>query len=672
MFIKKISGTYGIFRNEEFNFHKGLNILVRDNEWGKTTLISLIKVMFYGVNTSARDKKDVLSEKTKYTSNVDFTGEMLVVDEGREISVSRSKSARSSNFQSYYTDVNQKTSYSSSNFGKKMIGVSEEAFVNSALIEADNRLISKNSDLLDLILAMSTTGDVSKSFDKATKTLKDKQQALTKSTGSLKNSTQALQKIENDLMVSLDTEDKLQKMQKLLATSKILLRQKREEYEEKYREASVSKLEVSERARIIKLQSDQIIAGLEPDFYEIEVIEEVKRQTDIFELIEQTEYDLRIKLNHLTLDSMTQIERLNQARKLEIRETSKVKINKIPFLVALIFGVSTVLSMFFTFNLGEYTQYASYILGLLTLSALTISFSSNKDQGNVNIKYDEEIQAVSDQIDEVREKHVRAASKVEPNLKKMLELAKNIGLYDANSKEEVRRRIFFVLDINDRYIKATDFEKNTMNDTNIYDNQNIKKFEKELEVIRSELNILEKKLAENNNEYIRNQIKLDSISPRNQLAFEKDQKEHEVFSINFQISSLETALSVLAKANENLTSRLSPEISKKATEYFAFLTEDRYNSVVLLSDFEAFCKSPDKYDLISKLELSSGTKEQLYFSLRLAICDVLINENAPIILDDPFVFYDDTRTAKAMQLLEKIAEKRQVLLFTCKSFEPVR
>ena len=41
-------------------------------------------------------------------------------------------------------------------------------------------------------------------------------------------------------------------------------------------------------------------------------------------------------------------------------------------------------------------------------------------------------------------------------------------------------------------------------------------------------------------------------------------------------------------------------------------------------------------------------------------------ERIPMLLDDPFANYDDLRLARAMTLLNHIADDNQILLFTCR------
>jgi len=64
--------------------------------------------------------------------------------------------------------------------------------------------------------------------------------------------------------------------------------------------------------------------------------------------------------------------------------------------------------------------------------------------------------------------------------------------------------------------------------------------------------------------------------------------------------------------------------------------------------------------------LSTGTRDQLYLALRLAALEGLIERRGamPLLLDDLFVHFDDERTDAGLRVLEQVAARTQVLLFT--------
>ena len=231
MFIRQIKGTYGILNNEQIDFKQGLNIISKDNEWGKTTIISLIKVMFYGLNTAKRDKKEYLSEKSKYTNDGSFSGEMIINYDDQDIIISRSKSGRSTKFDAYYKESGIKTHFSSSDLGKMLFSINEDAFCNSALIEFDNRLISNSKELESLIISMTTTGDINSNYEKAVKNLKALKSNLEKSSGTKKKSEEMLEYINLSIKKLEVIEHELDNLYCEKENIDYILSDKKEEYE---------------------------------------------------------------------------------------------------------------------------------------------------------------------------------------------------------------------------------------------------------------------------------------------------------------------------------------------------------------------------------------------------------------------------------------------------------
>jgi hypothetical protein len=67
-------------------------------------------------------------------------------------------------------------------------------------------------------------------------------------------------------------------------------------------------------------------------------------------------------------------------------------------------------------------------------------------------------------------------------------------------------------------------------------------------------------------------------------------------------------------------------------------------------------------------QLSQGTSDQLFLAARLGLVRlVTMDRRPPIILDDPFVTFDDDRARRALELLKEFATEQgfQVLLLTC-------
>lgn len=110
-----------------------------------------------------------------------------------------------------------------------------------------------------------------------------------------------------------------------------------------------------------------------------------------------------------------------------------------------------------------------------------------------------------------------------------------------------------------------------------------------------------------------------------------------------------------------------PELLKTASDYLARLTCGKYTRIwTTLGEKELRMTNPEG-EPVSANVLSSGTREQLYLALRMALVqdDADQGTRLPMVLDDVLVNFDQDRTEAAVQTLIEFAERgHQVLLFT--------
>ena len=136
---------------------------------------------------------------------------------------------------------------------------------------------------------------------------------------------------------------------------------------------------------------------------------------------------------------------------------------------------------------------------------------------------------------------------------------------------------------------------------------------------------------------------------------------------NFESSSKEYLANLLAakwigRSLDLASNERFPKMLKAAKEYLALLTGGRYVDLDLGKKLTVIRKDGKKRDV---KYLSRGTAEQLYFALKLAFVEQIKDEiNLPILIDDSFVNFDDNRIKYIEQLLKKINENNQVLIFT--------
>ena len=139
-----------------------------------------------------------------------------------------------------------------------------------------------------------------------------------------------------------------------------------------------------------------------------------------------------------------------------------------------------------------------------------------------------------------------------------------------------------------------------------------------------------------------------------------------------EYDAIALALDALSSANDALQLRFSPALGRRAGEIFESLTGGRYRRVLLDKQLNAAAEGADAMARSAAL-LSQGAADQLYLSVRLAICDLVLpaEKAVPLILDDTLANFDDARCAAALDWLAQAARERQILLFTCQSREAV-
>lgn len=136
---------------------------------------------------------------------------------------------------------------------------------------------------------------------------------------------------------------------------------------------------------------------------------------------------------------------------------------------------------------------------------------------------------------------------------------------------------------------------------------------------------------------------------------------------NFESSSKEYLANLLAakwigRSLDLASNERFPKMLKAAKEYLALLTGGRYVDLDLGKKLTVIRKDGKKRDV---KYLSRGTAEQLYFALKLAFVEQIKDEiNLPILIDDSFVNFDDNRIKYIEELLRRISENNQVLIFT--------
>jgi uncharacterized protein YhaN len=128
---------------------------------------------------------------------------------------------------------------------------------------------------------------------------------------------------------------------------------------------------------------------------------------------------------------------------------------------------------------------------------------------------------------------------------------------------------------------------------------------------------------------------------------------------------------LLRQADHRFREEHQPDLMRRAGDHLARLTSGRYTRIAVddAGDGSRFLLvGPDLPGPIPLAPpISTGTLEQAYLSLRLAIVDHLDQglERLPLFVDELFVNWDERRRSQGLEILKAIAGERQLFTFTC-------
>jgi uncharacterized protein YhaN len=113
-----------------------------------------------------------------------------------------------------------------------------------------------------------------------------------------------------------------------------------------------------------------------------------------------------------------------------------------------------------------------------------------------------------------------------------------------------------------------------------------------------------------------------------------------------------------------------PKVVNYASELFREITDGRYSHLAIVGDDgrdASIAALNESGQAVDATNLSTGAKEQLYLTLRLAFAATFAEEAAtlPIVVDDVTANADDRRELTVATILSRVSAHHQVIAFTC-------
>lgn len=754
---------FGGIKNKTINFNDGLNVIYGDNEKGKTTVMTFIKMMFYGNERGAASvAKNPRQKYTPWDGGI-MAGSISFEHNGRNYLLEREFKKSNSTDKLTLCDLDLGTRETvSADIGEKFFGISSAAFERSVFIgqfgypdndaAAEGEINQKLSNIVN-------TGDESVSFDTVYSRLEKAKLNLMSKSGqkgeydknikrlsSLKEELKKAESIHkkydefktyadeirtnvnmeieeaNNLKKKIDGELDLKNAQKL--REMLELKEQLDKVNINLKtvdgqiidETFLRKLQFCiSKCNNIKQEID--IEERQKEIYNNGIEEYIKLQSDATpEAVEKLQKEI---------DGL-QVEKDNLDKSLKIKEE---EINSIPaenhktaniITVSLmaVFAILAVLSFvkFFTVNavLGSALGFSAIGLTILTF-VLRFALNNGAKSKQKAININNEIADIKIKITEVIKDITILSSRLETMV---TSLNSTTDLLEKQRNQLAQ----CVKKINELYAKL-DAEKVIL--FNVYGNfatansideisnniEKIAKYTDEQKEIKQRLNYIARDVG--NISYDEAKTKLDSLpessdnldfdelksnyecllssitDKKTKLAAEaaairaeiENAKNPEILKQEIEAltkkteeeaefcSTLDIALTTLTESFAELRRSYGSVLEKSTGEIFAGLTEGKYNGMMISKSLDISVEKSDVFGSKELAYLSSGTVDQAYFSLRLALSKLIseTGESLPLLLDDSFAQYDDTRLKKALNFLYDYSKNNQIIMFTCHS-----
>ena len=150
------------------------------------------------------------------------------------------------------------------------------------------------------------------------------------------------------------------------------------------------------------------------------------------------------------------------------------------------------------------------------------------------------------------------------------------------------------------------------------------------------------------------------------------QLDDKIMDLKLEYDKMSLSEVIIQQGHDTFSKLHQPEVLQRASYYLSILTDGKYEELDLDGETsEITVMLPDgRYLTPQAARLSQATREQIYLSIRLSVIESFDEgrEAMPITLDEALITWDKGRLTSGLDLLARIAHKRQILIFTCHDF----
>lgn len=714
MKIYSMTATFGKLEHESITLQPGLNIINAPNEWGKSTWCAFLVNMLYGLDTRAKSTKAQLADKDRYApwSGTPMAGRIELNWNGRDITIERSTRGRLTfgEFKAYETatgiDIPE---LNGSNCGQMLLGVERSVFTRAGFLKLTDLPVSQDDALRRRLNNLVTTGDESGAGDKLEKTLKDLKNKCRYNRGGLipqaEAQRDALQAQLDELRDLTEQSDsitgRIHQLEQWLAqleNHKAALR---------YEAAKEDAVKV-EAAQAAEAEAQAAYDGLAQSCDGLPEADAAQRALQAGNTLQQQYLSLQMEEELLPpLPQPPEVpQHLQGIAPADAKAAAQADLDALAALeaqmsrkntVSIVVSVLCALALIAVAVARLAFHVEDPILFLAVGGTLFVTMVgggiwsilfTNRWRKQVETLYDKHPGRNAGLWLSDAEEFAAAHTAYEAALAEAAALRGNLDQRQADIRHQIEEYAG-----SDPLSQCLDRWQQVMAARNALADaaRQLQQAQRHAETLRSMAKTAEPPKTPSELTYTdaetdgfltsarfelkQLQLKLGQYQGRCEaLGWESDLK-NQLRSVNRRIRQLEdtyTALELaqraLSMATTELQRRFAPRISKRAQELFGKLTGNRYDRLTLSEDLSLNISAATEDTLRSSLWRSDGTVDQLYLALRLAVAEELTPE-APLILDDALVRFDDDRHAAAMDILRETAQNKQVILFTCQGRE---
>ncbi len=698
MRILSLTATFGKLSRQTLTLQPGLNVIHAPNEWGKSTWCAFLVAMLYGIDTKERTTKDTLAIKERYKpwSGEEMSGRMEILWNDRHITVERSTKGRvpMGQFRAYETqsglDIPELTA---ENCGQLLLGVEKSVFVRSGFLNLTDLPVTQDEALRRRLNALVTTGDDSGAADALMQKLKDlKNSCRHNKTGALPQAERQKADLENKLVLYqqlqiqskqlTDKQEQVKQQLNLLENHLLAL-----EYEQA--QTAAARLE---QAKDACAQAQSNASQLENTCAALPSEAQAKEK---LRLLEQ----LLVQQEALEKEALPPLEEepavpeifseLGGAQALQQAKSDKAAFDMLSKPLSPVLLILAIVSLVGCIGLLFVHALASLpflvLFGVFLSAYLRGKSYQRKQKQALQARYpglDSNswvplAQEYQDALDRYKQRNTVQKALVEDLTRRKEQLVQRLeSLTEDADVSSVMDQCRQILDqhqaLADARLTLKKAQERAEELSCLVKTVPAPRFADTLELTweqtrqamdaaRWEAQQLQRNLGQC-------QGQMDALGQAEALQRQLSGVNERIDKLEALYSATELAMTTLEEATRELQRRFAPKISQRAEALLSRLTGGRYTRLQLTQDFSLQAGAEVENTLSDALWRSDGTIDQLYLSLRLAVAEAL-TPNAPLVLDDALVRFDETRLTLAMEILKEMSNVKQIILFTCQERE---